>query len=646
MAPGYLKVRRVAAAVAVLLAAAVVPGATQAAPPGSISGDLGKAEHTCGPAAVAYVHVRTASRARRAMLCLLNAERRNVGLPPLREDPRLDREATEHADDMLEHRSQSAIGSDGSTPQTRALRVGYKPMYLFEWYWFADAEDLGSLPAAAVGSWVVNRARGNMLDKRIDDVGIGLGFGKDPRPDTALGVFVGVFGTEARFGVTAVRLGPGAIPVLRDVQRASTPERMPAGGCEDGITAGSEWLDCGPHGEPDQAWPVIVSPGGRLALDRAVFKAPTVKEAHLVDGTTLVGDADLAGAASGFHHHYHLTLTKPGVSAGGVHIVADHIAADRPLPDLTGPFELTIRWHFQFPHGDQLPVGASRLRLYLLGGSHSGGAERALSVVDLAARAAAERAGGSTSPESDRTAIWDAFKTLSIRRTELDPRTGETRPGSRDLRYWRPWNPRLEIAEKYAVPRTCPAGGTLALLKDDDYGGRCGLWAQFLRDTLNAAGVKPGRAISVSQMDGYVVPARATVMLIKPWGVGPAPAAGASHDRSYPLSIEFLCGLPRPVVREELTYTGDPVSGIGQGHVGRGFPSAPGPKGWFAAGDHDVLEMGPRDYLDPSYGNQYSGWTDFVRKAVAGWGYFQGSHAGADGSSVCSLNAFLYPASS
>src|SRR5438876_539286 len=79
----------------------------------------------------------------------------------------------------------------------------------------------------------------------------------------------------------------------------------------------------------------------------------------------------------------------------------------------------------------------------------------------------------------------------------------------------------------------------------------------------------------------------------------PNPVGGRPGNPLYPLSIEFDCKTMQ-VTHKDFDY-GDSVNGVGQGHVGKNVKSAPGPKGWFAPGDHDVLQYG-HEYLDPSYG--------------------------------------------
>jgi uncharacterized protein YkwD len=117
--------------------------------------------------------------ARRATLCLLNAERRRRGAPPLREERALRRAALAHSRAMVEGGFFAHEGPDGSDVRDRVRAAGYRG-------WRGPvAENLGfgtgseASPAATVDAWMRSPGhRRNVLDRRLREIGIGI----EPRP--------------------------------------------------------------------------------------------------------------------------------------------------------------------------------------------------------------------------------------------------------------------------------------------------------------------------------------------------------------------------------------------------------------------------------------------------------------------------------
>jgi uncharacterized protein YkwD len=116
----------------------------------------------------------TTGQARKATLCLLNAERRRHGAPRLRQNARLRRAATRHSRAMVRERFFSHVAPSGSTMVGRIVTAGYRR-------WASLGENIawgsGSLaaPAAVVRSWMDSPGhRANLLDPRFREIGIGI----------------------------------------------------------------------------------------------------------------------------------------------------------------------------------------------------------------------------------------------------------------------------------------------------------------------------------------------------------------------------------------------------------------------------------------------------------------------------------------
>ncbi|WP_187369121.1 CAP domain-containing protein [Baekduia soli] len=133
------------------------------------------------PSACAHADERPgaggAARARDAVLCVINAERRARDLPALRADLHLRRAAQGYADRLRDHGMLvDTLGS--STPQRRIAAAGYAggdPAA------FAFGETLGrntgasGAPALRVRSWLmIPDTRRVLLGRRLRDVGIGV----------------------------------------------------------------------------------------------------------------------------------------------------------------------------------------------------------------------------------------------------------------------------------------------------------------------------------------------------------------------------------------------------------------------------------------------------------------------------------------
>jgi uncharacterized protein YkwD len=78
----------------------------------------------CASANAKLAHTSRASVSR-AMLCLINAERRGHGLRALRLDPRLSKAARDHSRDMVRRRYFAHTSPDGLSPADRVRGTGY-----------------------------------------------------------------------------------------------------------------------------------------------------------------------------------------------------------------------------------------------------------------------------------------------------------------------------------------------------------------------------------------------------------------------------------------------------------------------------------------------------------------------------------------
>jgi uncharacterized protein YkwD len=111
-------------------------------------------------------------------LCLLNFERTRAGLPPLVENPLLDRAAERHSSDMVRRHFFEHVNPDGATPQTRMAASGYSATG-GENIAFGDG-GLAS-PASIVDGWMHSPGhRANILQPTYREVGIGVTLGNTP----------------------------------------------------------------------------------------------------------------------------------------------------------------------------------------------------------------------------------------------------------------------------------------------------------------------------------------------------------------------------------------------------------------------------------------------------------------------------------
>ena len=133
------------------------------------------------------------AEARAAVVCLLNRNRAEHDLPPLRANTRLDAAAQAHAEDMGRRDFYAHRNPDGIEPHARIRDAGYKGDRTGENIHWGVRID--STPAAIVRGWMNSPGhRENILRATFSEVGTGIAFDA-PEPlvrDAA--VYVNTFG--------------------------------------------------------------------------------------------------------------------------------------------------------------------------------------------------------------------------------------------------------------------------------------------------------------------------------------------------------------------------------------------------------------------------------------------------------------------
>lgn len=156
------------------------------------TGAQARAQQAC-PDASRPPSTATATRARAAVVCLVNRERAARGLRALRNHPRLRAAAGRYARLMVARDFFAHVSPDGSTLRRRAASAGYLRAQPF-----ALGEDIaagsGALaaPKAIVAAWMASAGhRRNVLDPDFRDVGVGVATATD-----ATATYVADFGRQ------------------------------------------------------------------------------------------------------------------------------------------------------------------------------------------------------------------------------------------------------------------------------------------------------------------------------------------------------------------------------------------------------------------------------------------------------------------
>jgi uncharacterized protein YkwD len=127
------------------------------------------ASRSCAYSDISANHA-SPSELRAAVVCLMNRARSRWTLPGLREQPRLNRAAQSHSDQMVADRFFGHASANGSDPGTRLDRAGFR--------WSALGENISTgypTPRRAVAGWLASTGHCQiLLSPRYRDIGIGV----------------------------------------------------------------------------------------------------------------------------------------------------------------------------------------------------------------------------------------------------------------------------------------------------------------------------------------------------------------------------------------------------------------------------------------------------------------------------------------
>lgn len=149
-------------------------------------------------------------------LCLLNGERRDAGLGPLSQNPKLARAAVAHSRDMVAKRYFDHVAKSGSDPVKRIRRAGYMPP-VGAW---TVGENLAwgtgvlASPKEIVKAWMKSQGhRQNILRAQFKEIGFGVVIG-NPRSASGAGAtytttFGGITGAKAARTAKAKKVRKG-----------------------------------------------------------------------------------------------------------------------------------------------------------------------------------------------------------------------------------------------------------------------------------------------------------------------------------------------------------------------------------------------------------------------------------------------------
>jgi uncharacterized protein YkwD len=121
---------------------------------------------------------------RQKMLAAVNRERAAKGVPPLKREPRLDRAAQAHADDMLKRSYYSHDTPEGKSVMAREQAAGYIAYEAGE----NIARGQFSIEEVMKGWMGSSQHREHLLSPGFSDVGFGLAFGRNMTGYTILWV--------------------------------------------------------------------------------------------------------------------------------------------------------------------------------------------------------------------------------------------------------------------------------------------------------------------------------------------------------------------------------------------------------------------------------------------------------------------------
>jgi len=108
------------------------------------------------------------------MVTLINNARADAGLSPLTRDGMLSLVAIEHSHDMACRDFFDHINPDGQDPSDRVQEAG--EAYAPPWRWIAENIGTRATAREQLDSWMASEEghRANILDRRVDEMGVGL----------------------------------------------------------------------------------------------------------------------------------------------------------------------------------------------------------------------------------------------------------------------------------------------------------------------------------------------------------------------------------------------------------------------------------------------------------------------------------------
>lgn len=241
------------------------------------------------------------------------------------------------------------------------------------------------------------------------------------------------------------------------------------------------------------------------------------------------------------------------------------------------------------------------------------------------------QADGETTENQAMKKIWNYFSGRSVQ--SVDEKNSLGRRPSAPLLYWGDWH------------RVSATLTTTSILTDHD--GRCGSWARFLLDVLKAQGIDPGKPAAISSVP--LVASNKVYLLITPidgadkrlvinnwWKTaGPQLLPGETAKIKFASSAD-----PTGHDATQSKYDLDPSTELDDFQGLRG-QNNPNPKSTFL--DHAIVRLyidGTWKWLDPSYGQEYEGATDelkkndFESKALFGIGTLYGDDVSGRGFDV------------
>jgi uncharacterized protein YkwD len=139
--------------------------------------DPKKPSAACGADVTRWASELGLDRTRQLTLCLLNEQRAQRGLAPLRSEPLLQLAAQRYVGDMVKRRFFDHVDPGGLNPQDRILMAGYPATNAWTGENLAYGTGPEGSPAEIVDHWMHSPGhKENILRAEFTEVGIGVAF--------------------------------------------------------------------------------------------------------------------------------------------------------------------------------------------------------------------------------------------------------------------------------------------------------------------------------------------------------------------------------------------------------------------------------------------------------------------------------------